>query len=84
LLNALVHSSENPKTDEAWLNLLIHKSWDEEKLKTTSTKNLDKTKALNNLPPLAQLVAWLIVSHHRLPNLKNEIKLKDYLEAFTC
>ena len=78
LLNALVHSSENPKNDHAWLNLLIHKSWDEEKLKATVLKNLDKTKALENLPPLAQLVAWLIVSHHRLPNLKDEAELKSF------
>ncbi len=78
LLNALVHSSENPKNDDAWLNLLIHKSWDEEKLKVAVLKNLDKTKALDNLPPLAQLVAWLIVSHHRLPNLKDEAELKSF------
>lgn len=78
LLNALVHSSENPKTDDVWLNLLIHKSWDEEKLKAIVLKNLDKTKALENLPPLAQLVAWLIVSHHRLPNLKDEAELKSF------
>lgn len=78
LLNALVHSSENSKTDDVWLNLLIHKSWDEEKLKAIVLKNLDKTKALENLPPLAQLVAWLIVSHHRLPNLKDEAELKSF------
>lgn len=78
LLNALVHSSENPKADDAWLNLLINKAWDEEKLKTTVAKKLDKSKALDNLPPLAQLVAWLIVSHHRLPNLKDEAELKSF------
>lgn len=78
LLNALVHSSENPKNDEAWLNLFIHQSWDEDKLKATVLKNLDKTKALDNLPPLAQLVAWLIVSHHRLPNLKDDVELKSF------
>ena len=78
LLNALVHSSENPKTDDAWLKLLINKSWDEEKLKATVLNNLDKTKALDNLPPLAQLVAWLIVSHHRLPDLKLEKQRTEY------
>ncbi|WP_168408262.1 type I-F CRISPR-associated helicase Cas3f [Acinetobacter indicus] len=85
LLNALVHSSENPKNDEAWLNFFIHQSWDEDKLKATVLKNLDKTKALDHLPPLAQLVAWLIVSHHRLPTLKSKDenkKSKDYLEDF--
>ncbi|WP_173910698.1 type I-F CRISPR-associated helicase Cas3f [Acinetobacter sp. Marseille-Q1618] len=79
LLNALVHSSENPKVDESWLNLLINKAWDEEKLKNTVAQNLDKTKALDHLPPLAQLIAWLIVSHHRLPNLKDEAQLTSFI-----
>ncbi|MCO8055119.1 type I-F CRISPR-associated helicase Cas3f [Acinetobacter towneri] len=78
LLNALVQSSENPKMDDAWLNLLFNQSWDEEQLKNKVAKNLDKTKALDNLPPLAQLIAWLIVSHHRLPNLKDETELKEF------
>lgn len=78
LLNALVHSSENPKVDDAWLSLIINKSWDEDKLKATLRKNLDKTKALDHLPPLAQLVAWLIVSHHRLPNLKDDAELNSF------
>ncbi len=51
---------------------------DEEQLKNKVAKNLDKTKALKNLPPLAQLIAWLIVSHHRLPNLKDETELKEF------
>lgn len=78
LLNALVHSSENPKTDDAWLDLLLNQTWNEDQLKAIVLKKLDKAKALDNLPPLAQLVAWLIVSHHRLPNLKDEAELKSY------
>ena len=78
LLNALVQSSGNIETDDAWLNLLIEQSWDENTLKQTISKNLDQTKALDQLPPLAQLLAWLIVSHHRLPDLKEEERRKDY------
>ncbi|NNP73797.1 type I-F CRISPR-associated helicase Cas3 [Acinetobacter defluvii] len=78
LLNALVQSCENPSSDDAWLNLLINKSWSEQQLKDVVAQNLDKTKALDNLPPLAQLVAWLIVSHHRLPNLKDDDELKSF------
>ena len=78
LLNALVHSSDDSSSDDTWLNLLMNKSWSEQQLKDVVTKNLDKTKALDNLPPLAQLVAWLIVSHHRLPNLKDEAELKSF------
>ncbi|ENV66344.1 crispr-associated helicase Cas3 [Acinetobacter junii] len=78
LLNALVQSSGNTKSDEAWLNLLINQSWDEDLLKQTILKNSDQSKVLDQLPPLAQLVAWLIVSHHRLPNLKDDKALKAY------
>lgn len=68
LLNALVQGSGDVVNDEAWLNLLISQSWDEDKLKQIVTNGSDQAKALDNLPPIAQLVAWLIVSHHRLPN----------------
>lgn len=78
LLNALVQSSGNQTTDEAWLNLLISKSWNEDDLKQTVLTGLDQTKALDQLPPFAQLVAWLIVSHHRLPDLREEERRKDY------
>ncbi len=78
LLNALVHSSDNPNTDAAWLNQLLNQTWSEQQLKDVVAQNLDKTKALDKLPPLAQLVAWLIVSHHRLPNLKDQTELKSF------
>ena len=78
LLNALVQSSGNTKSDEAWLNLLINQSWSEDLLKQTILKNSDQSKVLDQLPPLAQLVAWLVVSHHRLPNLKDDKLLKAY------
>ncbi|ESK57654.1 type I-F CRISPR-associated helicase Cas3f [Acinetobacter tjernbergiae] len=78
LLNALVQSSGDIETDEAWLNLFISQSWNEEILKQTIVKNSDQSKVLDQLPPLAQLVAWLIVSHHRLPNLKSEEEYKKY------
>lgn len=80
LLNALVQSSGNIDSDEAWLNLLIAQKWDKELLKQTIIKNSDQSKVLDQLPPLAQLVAWLIVSHHRLPAIKNQKELKSYSE----
>lgn len=58
--------------DEAWLNRFIHldtwlASHDLEQLLHHSEKN--KTN-IEKLPPLAQWVAWLIVTHHRLPPAK--------------
>ena len=77
LLNALVQSSGNIESDEAWLNLLMQHTWDEQTLKNTLLQNSDQSKVLDQLPPLAQLVAWLIVSHHRLPSLDEKTR-KDY------
>ena len=77
LLNALVQSSGNTKSDEAWLKLLMNQTWDEELLKQTIIKNSDQSKVLDQLPPFAQLAAWLIVSHHRLPNLKLKKSIKN-------
>ncbi len=65
LLNALVQQSGNSTTDEGWLNLLVNSQLNEQSLKTvvaTQVKN-----PLTDLPPIAQLVGWLIMSHHRLP-----------------
>lgn len=78
LLNALVQHSGDIENDDAWLNLLIQQQWDEQALKNTISKNLDQSKALDNLPPIAQLIAWLIVSHHRLPDLKDEDQRKNW------
>lgn len=81
LLNALVKSSGNTTTDEAWLKLLMEQNWHEDDLKQTVLTGLDQTKALDQLPPFAKLVAWLIVSHHRLPDLKAEARRTDYGSA---
>lgn len=78
LLNALVQSSQEATSDEAWLKLLIEQKWHEDDLKHMVSKGLDQTKALDQLPPFAQLIAWLIVSHHRLPDLKEEEQRKAY------
>ena len=63
LLNALVRQAGD--CDEAWLRLLSEGAWDEQALKKTTAEN--NKNPLEDLPPMAQLVGWLIVSHHRLP-----------------
>ena len=70
LLNALVQQSGKPQTDDAWLSLLISGQWNEADLKQQLINSSDQVRALSQLPPIAQMVAWLIVSHHRLPTLK--------------
>ncbi len=76
LLNALVHQSGSG--DEAWLKMLSEGIIDEQKLKNLVSKNI--SNPLDNLPPIAQLVAWLIVTHHRLPFLYED-QLREYWDC---
>jgi len=78
LLNALVKQSGN--TDEAWLQFLINSHFDEQKLKellVSSSTMRSTVPPLADLPPVAQLVGWLIITHHRLPCLLREEQRKD-------
>nr|WP_181718221.1 type I-F CRISPR-associated helicase Cas3f [Psychrobacter sp.]QJS05134.1 CRISPR-associated helicase Cas3, type I-F [Psychrobacter sp.] len=60
---------EGCTTDEAWLNRLMHlDKW----LEVNDIENLisianQDTVNIESMPPLAQWVSWLIVTHHRLP-----------------
>lgn len=61
LLNAFV----NGEADEQWLARLAKGEISEEMLiKTVEKKNI---KPLTQLPEAASLIAWLVVSHHKLP-----------------
>ncbi len=68
LLNALVRQAGN--TDETWLKLLSEGKWDEQGLKITVAEQCKNP--LHGLPPIAQLVGWLIMTHHRLPSIYSE------------
>ncbi|MFT6219934.1 MAG: CRISPR-associated endonuclease/helicase Cas3 [Rickettsiales bacterium] len=76
LLNALVRQSGND--DEGWLKLLVECKLDERKLKTLAKENI--SNPLDNLPPIAQLVSWLIVTHHRLPFLGDDNQRSRYAD----
>lgn len=78
LLKALIHLSGNLQDDSVWLNdLAIH--WQAENIIQNIQQFSDKNAInLGDLPPIAQLLAWLIVSHHRLPVLHDSKKLEDY------
>ena len=66
LLSAFIqYHSEATDCDHDWLEALSHGEINEEQLKSTIVKN--KTNPLSDLPPIAKLLAWLIVTHHRLP-----------------
>ncbi len=69
LLNTLVQSQQKAEfvqsADDTWLSALVASNIDEEKLRKIAVTR--QVTPLANLPPMAKLVAWLVVSHHRLP-----------------
>lgn len=56
-------ANPSPKPDMTWLENIHTNGTD----KDDSDKPPSELKPLNNLPPLAKAIGWLIVSHHRLP-----------------
>ena len=78
LLKALVRQSGI--SDKDWLKSLSEGNWDERNLKKLANTNIENP--LDELPPIAQLVAWLIVTHHRLPFLYEEKRNHFAAEIF--
>lgn len=65
LLYALIKTCDSQDDDTHWLMTLVNGKLDETRLKTIVKQQ--EQKPLDQLPPAAKLIAWLIVSHHRLP-----------------
>ncbi|WP_264769754.1 type I-F CRISPR-associated helicase Cas3f [Coxiella burnetii] len=79
LLNAMIqiHQDNSDQMDDrGWIEALISGDIDEAKIKALTIKQ--KIKPLADLPPIAKFVAWLIVSHHRLPLNKDADMRAEY------
>ncbi|MGH1541491.1 MAG: type I-F CRISPR-associated helicase Cas3f [Arenicella sp.] len=75
LLNALIqtsHTDSEQRSDKDWLSLLAKGEIDEKTIQQVAKEKTERP--LSQLPPVAKLVAWLIVSHHRLPLLSDKDK----------
>ena len=72
LLNAFVDDAGN---DAEWLERLAAGNIAAQKIITHVCNNKPRT----DLPPTAQLISWLIITHHRLPFLKKD-EAKKYCE----
>ena len=70
LLKALISNTDNPNTDEGWLTTLKDGKIDEGILKESLLNSSERPLA--NLPSIAKLIAWLIVTHHRMPCLEEK------------
>lgn len=85
LLRAIV-TLDDASSDEAWLRRLMEGDINEALFKKYIIPEVEKSaeKPLMQLPPAAKLVAWLIVTHHRLPLLDKDAAgkyLKDKAES---
>ena len=65
LLHAITQTIGSQEDDTLWLKTLINGELDETRLKNTVKQR--EQKPLEQLPPAAKLISWLIVSHHRMP-----------------
>ncbi len=62
------------KSDEEWLNYLIS----DEIHKKIATLNVNAlANPLDNLPPVASIIAWLILTHHKLPIYEKKYAEKE-------
>lgn len=68
----LFHAFVNGKTDEQWLEQLARGELDQASIMKAAAEKIENP--LGKLPSIAGLVAWLIVSHHRLPLLDGDKK----------
>ena len=83
LFQAFVSNNQN---DQEWLNKLseVEKNQSVECFKDGicgTAEDAEDNRPITDLPPFAQLVAWLIVSHHRLPlvpSWKNGINKAEF------
>ncbi len=69
LFHQYVISVASEKLDAEWLNSIIHEGIDESRF---DLNVLQQETPLTELPTAASLIAWLIVSHHRLPLPKDQ------------
>lgn len=71
LFCALVKTTAEPGSDQAWLAVLLNQSLDEEQLERFVPQIHQQGGVLAHLPDAAAILIWLILSHHRLPLPKN-------------
>ena len=78
LIYSLVVQSGDLTSDAGWLELLHNWSFDERELVKSVPATPDKLLA--QLPPIAQIISYIILSHHRLPCLHDQHERNGYAD----
>lgn len=63
-------------TDNEWIESFTHFK-EESKLYLKDIRIKDFSIDFSGIPPIALLICWLIISHHKLPNLQNTFIKKE-------
>ncbi len=71
LLKALIYNTKNPNIDHDWLTTLKEGRINEDAIKRFLHNNTEQV-SLADLPSIAKLIAWLIITHHKLPILNEK------------
>ena len=76
MLAAVAKISGDTENDDAWIRLFMDGKLKKTALKKEMKDRGSQAEALPDMPPIMRLVAWLILSHHRLPVTRNEMEYK--------
>lgn len=72
ILEAVIRCSSAWDNDRKWLSYLSEGHFNSEDMRKALLSEDNHQGKLASLPPLACLLVWLILSHHRLPDLDRE------------
>lgn len=70
ILEALVQYSEAANDDHKWLQVLAEGTVEEKKLITVLQEQSYDKIDMKTLPPIARLVVWIVLSHHKIPQVE--------------
>lgn len=76
MLAAVAKISGDTEDDDAWIRLFMDGKLKKTALKKEMKDRGSQAEALPDMPPIMRLIAWLILSHHRLPVTRNEMECK--------
>lgn len=76
MLAAVAKLSGDTEDDAAWMHLFLDGKLKKTALKREMKKLGSQADGLPAMPPIMRILAWLILSHHRLPVTRNEMECK--------